>query len=147
MATKMKTEHAHKHGQTNVIPYAGVVTISKSGFIEVSSLEIAQKIEKANIGFSVVNEEQDPRKKKVESDEDKDEDLEDLREKSESSDLEEKDEDNLHNSSENEELIKGLDTPEMTLSILQGMAKSYPRKEWGAKNKADLIAYLKEKLA
>lgn len=163
---QMKTEHEYKHGQTNIIPYAGAITISKDGLIEVPSLEIAQKIEKADIGFTIFEGKQGKasaaknlRKGQdtapVETEKEDEEDLnegEDLKEKSESSDIGKDNDDTndeLGGKVDNSELIKALDAPEMTLKILQDTAKNsnFPRTEWGNKNKADLVTYLKEKLS
>lgn len=48
---RIKTNDAFKHGQTNVIPFLGEVTIDKDGFVEVETLELAQQVIDSEIGF------------------------------------------------------------------------------------------------
>lgn len=54
MAIKLRTVDAWKHGQTNIIPYAGAVTFSEDGVIEVENMEIAEAVENAGIGIYIV---------------------------------------------------------------------------------------------
>ena len=141
---KMKTIHPHKHGQTNIIPYAGKVTISTEGEIEVSSMDIAEKIVKADIGFNIIASVKVEVKKDEEGKEPK---REELKEKSEDDGLNREEKESIGDDEDNDELIKALDSSEMTLAKLQETAKSFPRAEWGSLRKAELIDYLKGKLA
>lgn len=53
---KLKTEHKHRWGRTQVLPAVGEIDISKEGVIEVENEDQAQELHNMKVGFEIVND-------------------------------------------------------------------------------------------
>lgn len=159
----LKTALKHKWGRNAHLPIIGDVTISEEGIIEVESEEIAQQIEALEIGFNIV-EAVETTSTTTEAPittttttevETTTTTTELIAEKVESDELNPEDENELHEEtqgdadliSQHEKEIFFASLEEKTVAELKELAKDFPGAEWRNLVKADLIAYLKEKLA
>lgn len=150
----LKTALQHKWSRNACLPIVGEVKISEDGTIEVESEEIAQQIENLEIGFSVVEAVETTTTTTVEETTTTTT-TEPLKEKIEGDELNSEKEDELHEEiqedadliSQHEKEIFFASLEEKTVAELKELAKDFPSAEWRTLIKADLIAYLKEKLA
>lgn len=107
---KLKTEHTYKFGQSNIVPYLGLIHISEEGIVEISEQDETKALAlvETEIGFSVVLEEEAVIVDTLNPDDKEDEDLkkksedDDLGGKSEESDLEHQTEGDSLNKIKNE---------------------------------------------
>lgn len=158
----LKTALKHKWGRSAHLPEIGDVQISEEGTIEVESEEAAQRIHDLGIGFSIIEE--------VETTTTTTEAItttttteavttttttELIAEKAEGDKLNPEEGNELHEEtqedadpiSQNEKEIFFASLEEKTVADLKELAKDFPGAEWRNLVKADLIVYLKEKLA
>lgn len=143
---KLRTEDSNKFGQTNVIPYAGEVQISKEGVIEVDQ-EVAQQVVNSDIGFTFVNEKggnKDSVKKTVET----------IPPQTENSDKLPGTEagETIPPQTNPDELKKELEEQitaikSMNMQDLQKTAEAFPKEEWISLKKQELVDYLINKIS
>lgn len=154
MSVMIRTNDRFKWGQKNVIPFVGLVEISKEGEVEVPNEEVAKKISELGIGFEFQDQEATTTTTTIAVQETTTTTTippvtkeEDLAPKTEQNDLGKEQENELGaaNENPNEDLLKSLDT--LKVEELQKLAQTFPKEEWTGKKKAELIEYLKGKLA
>lgn len=157
----LKTALKHKWGRNACLPIVGDVTISEEGTVEVESEEIAQQIEALEIGFSVIEVETTTTTTEATIStttvaETTTTTTEPIAEKAEGDELNSEEENELHEESQedaadllfqHEKEIFFASLEEKTVAELKELAKDFPGAEWRNLVKADLIIYLKEKLA
>lgn len=144
---QLKTNEKFKWGQENIIPIIGLVQISKEGIIEVESLETAQQIEDLQIGFTIVevNDETTTTTTQLQEANVTTTTTEMLQSKTEEDELGNKEEnDSLVEENESNDLLKSLEFK--TLAELKELAQPFPAIDWRSLNKAQLIEFLKSKL-
>lgn len=150
-SVKIKTNDRFKWGQKNVIPFIGLVEIGKEGEVDVPNEEMAEKIVKLGIGFVLSTHKATtttaPVQEATTTTTVAPTQEENIAPKVEETEIKKVEEDELGTKEEtsNEDLIKSLDT--LKVEELQKLAQAFPKEEWTGKKKAELVDYLKGKLA
>lgn len=161
--TQLKTEQEYKFGQKNVLPIVGEIQISNEGIIEVETTEIAQQIEDLEIGFTIVGKkvESTTTTTLTESTTTTTVKVEEIKPKVEVDNLSGTDkkvdtiapqttESTVLDTTTTEQTTQApsqdLTLESLTVDKLRELAAPFPKEEWNALKKAELVTYLKTQL-